>query len=676
MGVLDWLRGRPRPVVAAAQVVNNRQQLESGYSSQTREVSEAWRVWRCVGEIHYATTQQARLISRLEWNLEIEGEPVEEDQRDAVFQLAFGKDMPELARQAALHLQVAGGYYLARVDEPNDWDVLPMPANYKVQQQLDKADVVIRVTNPDPVEPSMTDSPVLAALDVARELILARAQARSASRNRTAQLQTVLYPLEGVQDVEKFEREFNEVITAPIADEKSSSAVVPNLIGFAAEYIDKWKTLDLTGPIEEKLHQKIVGLVRQLAVILDNPPEILTGMGETNHWSQWAIQEDNWLGHVEPSAKVIGNGFAAALAEATDLQASMIDIVPNPAPLLKRRPSLQDALDGFKAGIVSAQWAREQLGASEEDAPEPSEAPAPAPGPQTEPEAVEEPTEPQTAALSAHARIREFMALTAAPQLPFSNDRLLAIDQQLYDSLEDSLGLAISRVLEKVGGQLRSKIQGDPESKKKYADTPNSELPTTDLDYQSLPNLDKTITDALESVLAASFPRMVDRAVQDTRSAGVLIEKDQRAQDDAYEVLSSEAFEIAGVALSGEATEGYSHVLIRRALTIAGGGTDPVPEPETAAPRKRLAIPDPKDGAGIALGRGAIQWVEDKLGQRPRAYIWEHVGGSGNDHPAHSSFDGVEFDGKSYDDGSGIVWFPGDHAGCRCRRVPVWEETP
>lgn len=700
MGLLDVFR-RTRPLTAAATVATSRQLEASGGSTQTRDVTEAWRVWRATGEIHYVTTQQARLVSRLHWDVRVNGADLDPEAADELLAAAFGADLPELARQAALHLEVAGAYLLARIDD--EWEVLPYPVGYAEQQKLKRADVTTLVSNPDPVDPRRFDSPVLAALDVARELLLARAQARAAARSRTAQLQTIIYPLEGVPDPEAFEAELMDVMTAPLEDERSSATVVPNMIGFPGERIDQWKTLDLTGPLDEKLHDKIAGLIRQLAVIMDAPPEILTGMGETNHWTSWAIQEDNWLGHVEPMAQMIGRGFAVAIAQATGTPVEAIDVLPDPAPLLKRRPTITDALAAYTANLVSADWARAQLGADVDDAPDQGTDPAvqvaldmlraaPSlaqdPGLPTLVEQVRAATSGGSVPVVEADEIvvtEEVGAEPAQPQIaagrpgaavPFSTDRLLSIDQAASDALSDLLALALFRVREKVGSQIRSRLQGDPETKAAMADIDNADLPERlPKALALLPNLDQTVADTLASVIPAAFGRIVRRAYADTRAAGIRIELDPQLLDETTEILLTDGATIALDALNGEAVEGALWVLNRQALTIAGGGLDPAVEVgETAAARKRIAMPSPLDGAGIALGRGAIGWVVANLNVSPRAYLWEHVGGSGNDHPEHVMFNGWEYDGDvlEYD---GIRWFIGDHLGCRCRRVPLWEEN-
>lgn len=710
MGFLDFLgfSSGTRPLTAAptapmASARSARQALESS----PRGTSEAWRVWRCVGEVHYVTTQQARLMSRVKWDIEIGGRLLEPDQSTEMVTAAFGRGFTELVRQAALHLQVAGGYYLARFPYARgpEWEVLPIPLALDARKHdKPEPDILIKIINPDPVNSDQPDSAVISSLDVSRELMLARAQARVAARNRTAQLQTVIYPLEGAgPDTEQFEADLIDVITAPIEDELSSASVVPNVVGFQGEWIDKWKTIDLTGPIDEKLNVKIEGLVRQLAVVLDIPPEILTGMSEGNHWTSWLIQEDNWLGHVEPMAKTVGHGFAEALAAAADMDPASVDMLPDPSPLLQRRPTVGDAMAAFDSGLVSADWAREQLGADEDDAAEvdgrlnptvqtaldmvraaPSLAQTPGlPAlvaqlreiieggpPAPVPEAVDAPAQRRSID-AAEPEATEEPSVAAAPALPFSTDRLLGIDEQATDAVGDLLESAVLRATEKVGGKLRAQLQGSPEDKARYADVPNAELPAQ-LGTDRLPGLDDTVAAAVADAVS-SYGRIIDRAYRYTRAAGVDVRPDRAAVEDSAELLRTEAAQIALAAMRGEPTAAYVWALTQRVLTIAGGGTDPAPAAEVAAPR-RIPMPDPLNVAGIATGRTAVQWIIDHVGVVPSQYRWEHVGGSGDDHPEHVDLDGELFDGESiYRDG--VVWFPGDHSGCRCRRVPVWEET-
>lgn len=704
MGLLDRIFGR-RALTAAASIATTRQ-LETTAHVQARQVTEAWRVWRTLGEVHYVTTQQARLMSRVAWDIHLGGQELEAEQRDQLLTATFGNGVPELARNAALHLQVAGAYFMVRVNET--WSVQPWPMPRAVQEQVTKTpdSIAVLVGTPDPVEAGRYDSPVLAALDVARELLLARAQSRAAARSRTAQMATLLYPNEGVADPKSFEQQMIDVMTAPLEDERSTASVVPNIVGFPGDKIGQWRLMELGSGVEDKLTDKIEGLIRQLAVMLDISPELLTGLGDANHWTGWLIQEDNWLGHVEPMAKVIGDGFAVALAQMAGVDPESVDIIPDPAPLLRRRPSIADALAAYDGGLVSDTWARAQLGADDDDKPiedeqleqavqvaldmvrnAPSLAQNPGltalvdqlrsvlggsdvPPPKQTVEIVDggSDSEPPTPAIAA-ARIPDMERLT---------ERLLAIDEQAYDALDEVALHAVARISDKVGAQLRSTLQGDPELKAKASDVPNSELPALFPErVASLPNLQETVTDIATAYVTGSMQRVIDRAYDKTREAGVLIELDDETQANVHAAAVSSLVQLAMIALTGGATDALRWAFAQQVLTMAGGGEDPVVDStaQTAAARKRIAMPSPLDGAGIALGRGAIGWVIDNLGKTPARWKWDHVGGATTDHPEHVKFHGRLYDGEYLIDSDGTQWFPGDHAGCRCRRVPQWEDV-
>lgn len=701
MSFLDWLRGgrllpaiTAMPEVAAVQVWEDLDKLDQS-TVMSGEISEAWRIWRCVGEIHYVTTQQARLTSRLWWKVtvgdrELSHDDEDENNAEDTLRAVFGNDLSDLVRKMALHAQVAGAFFLIRDEASREWDVVTWPAGYKVRQRLERADIRIEVVQEDPADPKLTDSPVLAAIPVARELVLSRQQARVAARNRTAQLNTVIYPQEGTADSDAFERKLKRVMTEPLSDEMSAASVVPNIIGFQGDKIDQWRTIDLTGQIDEKLAERIERLIRQLAVILDIPPEIMTGLGDTNHWGAWSIQEDNWLGHIEPMAKLIGQALAVGLARAADVDEDLIEVEPDPAPLLKRRPALSDVMAAYELRLVSGEWARRQLGASEEDAPEevePDEPPA-VDDVGVDVVAVEEPDEPlaaavpsKTAALVArlklalqhrlHAGVAP-RALTvvpevSAPSVPFSTERLAAVDQQAFDATADLLEMVGTRVVERLGSQLRARLQGDPEAKAAIRDVPNTVLPVK-LGVGSLPNANQTIVETSTRPLVDGLNKIIGRAVGYTHSAGVDIDLDPTSVQSATDLLVSDFGTVMAAWLDGAPTDALMWRLSRRVIAIAGGGSDPAPQ--TAAPGVgESEVPL----AGIALGVAALQFIRDVFALEPAEYRWQH-NSIADPHPVHEELNGRTYDGTVIPTASYTAYI-GDHAGCVCSAIPEWREA-
>lgn len=603
MGMLDRFRRAPKaePIAAAAVRSHSGERMDRA-ATETRATGEAWEVWRMVPEIHYATHQQARLVGRLDWTLTQDGaeEPMSTEDSDAVLDAAFGANRRDLAVTAALHLEVAGAYTLARTkpEDNESWRILSFPPTADDKKLLETSDVVIEVRNEDPKDRRRTDSPVLACMDLARELILLRAQARAQARSRTAQLGLLVYPSDGLggKAPATFEAELQDIITAPLADERTTASVTPNLVGMPKEFVKEWNKLDLSGDMDEKITEKIDRLIRQIAVALDSPPEILLGFGDSNHWSTWGIQEDNWLGHVEPLAAPIGRGFAAALF---DMLGMVIAVTPDPGPLLQRRPTTADALAAQAAGLVSDDWVREQLGADETDAPEiaeqdpavvaalemvktaPSLAQAPGlpvlveqirsvlngtPLPSGATPAPEAPAAAEPTAVAAALRLALPAPVTAAVAAPDAR-ALAAIDTQAYDAVEDLATDTADRCMERLGAKVRAMSRG-----RELPDLPNSELAAA---YEGpIPNADQAVADTI----AAAIPRLdriIARAFARVRSEGVEVTPDEDDLESARALFASLLADMVADRLESRPTLAAAWQTSRRVVALAGGNGDP-----------------------------------------------------------------------------------------------------
>jgi len=618
--------------------------------------------------VHYAVSQQARLVGRVNWDVKIDDQLLEADTAESLLSECFGSGLSELSRLCAAHLLVSGAYYLAQgqwaddqhyADDLGGWTVLACPISGTSRQQAKTASVLIHVLNADPADPSQPDSPVLAAGEVISELLLARAQARASARSRTAQLQTVLYPLDGVAEPAEFEASLLDMISSPIMDEHSVSSVAPNLIGFPGEMIDQWRTLDFTGPVDEKVQEKISNLVKQLAVILDSPPEILLGTGEVNHWSAWQIQEDNWLGHVEPLARRVGDGFARALSAAANVDLGRVQVLPDPSPLLQRRPLIADVLAAYQGGLVSGEWARAQLGADEDDRPTlppEQQSGGVAVMPPTRVEGSGSTGEPTS--VTAAVGVAEIARGVAEASGAWIAQRLADVDRQLFDSVEDLVTSVVERVLTRVGARVRSRLQGSPEALA-WRDKTNAELAV-----MRGAELAGDAGELVAGLLVDRFGRLVARAVsQCIQILGVGIEADAQLVDDAASGLVAEVTQIIEARLAGRPEQpGRVWGAVRGALAIAGGQPRPVSTDEAVTAAIPLAG---WIGIGVALG-GIVGAAVKAAGWIAEGYRWVHAYTGDQPYPPHQALDGQNFDGLAVNNFS-----PGDHVGCRCYAKPV-----
>lgn len=614
---------------------------------------DLWRIYRCVPEVHYAVNQQARLVGRLDWRVEVDGE--EAEQGDEILRTAFGSNLRGCAVTAAIHLQVVGRFWLVRVPAQRggtEWRIFNSPLTSEQKKLAEQADVLVEVILEDPAIPNRADSPVAAIRDIATELILTRAQARATARSRTAQTMMVLYPKEGAgPNPKKFESDLAKVITAPLSDEKAEAVAVPNVVGFPAEFIKDWRVLDLTGPIDEKLHDRIERLVRQLAIGLDIAPSILLGLEDSNQWSAYASLEDNWLGHVEPLAAPVGQAFAEGLTIAASVPEGRLDVVPDPAPLLRRRPPLSDVIHAGEIGAVQMWWVAEQLGAPDDavgDGVVPEEDTQPddtAPAAPTGNEPVEQ----------AETRQITGAPTTAATTPPIDGTRLAEIDEQAYTSLEDLILDIAERALEKLGAKIRSIAQGRNID---LPDVPNAELARA---YTGeVPNRDATIQQVAEAAIA-KVARIIARAQGRLRAMGIEVppEPEQEGMTAAQAAFVSAV--AATVAVQQEGGTGLAEAweAAREVATIAGGG-------------------EPGDfrqaASGIALAAATLAIIRRDYGlappSGPGSHRWLHLYQGPDPHPVHLSLKDALFNGVSVFAG-GYEAFPGDHAGCQCIAAPA-----
>lgn len=618
---------------------------------------DLWRIYRCVPEVHYAVNQQARLVGRLDWRVEGDGEELENG--DDIMRVAFGSDLRSISVMAAIHLQVVGRFWLVRGPHPRGgtgWRILGSPLTSQNKKIAEASDVLVEVVIEDPAIEGRADSPVAAIRDIATELILTRAQARATARSRTAQTLLLLYPKEGAgPNPKKFENDFAKVVTEPLSDEKAAHVAVPNMIGFPAEYIQYWKTLDLSGPIDDKLHERIERQIRQLAIGLDIAPSVLLGLEDSNQWSAYASLEDNWLGHVEPLAAPVGQAFAEGLTKAADIDRDRIEVVPDPTPLLRRRPATSDVLQAAQLGIVQTWWAAEQLGAPEDavgDGVQKPDEPAALPDGETDdPDLDEADTQRQITAGPGQPS-----AAAHTPEHTIDGARLADIDEQAYTSLQDLILDIAERALEKLGAKIRSMAQG--RNMDLPADVPNVELARQFTG--EIPNRDATIQQVAEAAIA-KVTRVIERAQGRLRAMGIEVppEPEQTGLTAAQAAFVGAVAATVTAQQEGDTGIAQAWEAARQVATIAGGG-----EPQDF----RSAA------SGIALAAATLAIIRRDFGLAPPAgnasHRWLHLYQGPDPHPVHLSLKDALFNGVSVFAG-GYVAFPGDHAGCQCIAAPA-----
>lgn len=386
-------------------------------------------------------------------------------------------------------------------------------------------------------------------------------------------------------DMTDMERSIVESLVTPTADDGSASQVVPHLLRGPLAALAGVRHIALDRKIDEQAIPRMVYLNSRLANGLDVPPEVLTGMADSNHWTSWQIEDATYKAHVEPLAQIPAQGIALVFLRPALLDAGFDPAIVNrvlvaldPSDLVVRPNRGADAKDAFDRDALSWDALRGYLGFSDADAPSeeelvlrytldrsiggmsltrdllnetglsdvptgaeqaaldaPGAAPADMPSPQTPPEEGGPPVPAGSAALLA----------SGAPS-PVG-ERLAAIDARLRERLQVAASGALTAALSRAGSRLRTRAQGIPDLSDAVRDVPNEQVGEamrgTGIE---LAGTDSLISDADFAALGVTFASWVANA---RREATEVVRRAALAQGittDAFDTLQGDELASTG----------------------------------------------------------------------------------------------------------------------------------
>lgn len=477
-------RARGTLTAAASRYVERKTRGKSATVDQGWQ-SVAWRMYKSVPEVRFAANYTGNAMSgatlyagRRADDGTIEPAPLTHRAAEIVSQIAGGPDgQSKLLGAFGRHLSVPGeGWIVVRPnsevlspdapEDGHDWRVLStrevrQQAN-KLQVEIDGEDVeipagdaevmdpdspvAIRVWEPDPERAIEADSPVRSALDLLEELQLLNAAVKAIARSRLIGRGVLLIPKgtrfptgsNATSDAEDDVIEiFMQVAETAIRDPESAAATVPIVLEVPADSIPDFKHLTFESNFDELALKLREEAVRRFAIGLDIPAEILLGLGDSNHWSAWALTSEAIRMGIEPKLATVAYALTQQWLRPL-LQAEHVEdwhrwlVWYDTAPLRVRTNRAETALKAHEAGVISDAALRRETGFEESDAPTPEEAARDTEDPDADDEAagegepvnqVTEPADEQTAdepvAIAASTRLADGL-LAAADVLIWS----------------------------------------------------------------------------------------------------------------------------------------------------------------------------------------------------------------------------------------------------------------
>jgi hypothetical protein len=374
---------------------------------------EAWRMYDIVGELRFAANRHAGALSQCRFyvaDVDEQGNPGAECEDEDIAALAgtiFGgaDQRADLLREIDLQLYVAGESYIiaeSAADAESDiWYAVPASEvrkegdRYKVKRPEEhgggahaidpKQDIMVRCWTPHPKKHNIADSSVRSSLPVLREierltlLTFSQIDSRLISAGLLLLPHNVSFPKKDgspgtIRDLLDM---ILEVAQAQLSGAGTAAGLVPILAGVPQGTGQDIQHIKFETALTAELKEKLDHAVRRLATGLDIDPQELLGMGDSNHWSAWQIDENGIKLFIQPVMTRICGALTTAYLhpalKAMGKDPSKYVLWFDPSALTVRPNRLEDALQLWDRGVINDEELRKSANITEDQAPNPKE---------------------------------------------------------------------------------------------------------------------------------------------------------------------------------------------------------------------------------------------------------------------------------------------------------------
>ena len=376
--------------------------------------ADAWRLYDITGQLRFVANWSGASMSRCRMyvaEVDEQGELIGETQDPDIKQLAagplgIGPAKAEAIRLAGINLFVPGEcYIMAEADGlgpgSDRWWVV---SGSQVKRQGDQisirrpikqgggwvtfregVDLLLRVWTPHPKDVDEPDSPTRSAIPDLREIEALRKREFAELDSRLAGAGVLGLPQDidfprGPDDppgVAGFQAMLGRAMAASLSDRSSAEALVPIMFTAPAELLDKIRHMTFWTDLSAQLLPLRESAVRSLGQSLDVPPEVMLGLGSSNHWSAWAISEDAVTTQIKPPlgrlAEALTEGYLRPQLEEWGADPDRYVYAFDTAALTVRANRSADAVTFHDKILISDDAARTAGAWEEGDAPDEQE---------------------------------------------------------------------------------------------------------------------------------------------------------------------------------------------------------------------------------------------------------------------------------------------------------------
>lgn len=330
-----------------------------------------------------------------------------------------------VVRAISLNFEIAGeGYLHGHLEAPTDqgpvntteqgdgyldvedWrvrsvdELVPMGDQYELRygpgqnsgQPLPLGDIVIRLWDPHPRFSGMATCAMRRVLAEAESLLLLGREVRATSKSRLSNGLLLVPdelsvgaadPTSGEGDGElgdPFESDLMDVMTTPIMEEGSPSAVVPLVLRGPAEFLAQVRHLLLDRQLDAVLEQRIEQRILRIARGMNMPVEVTTGLQATTFANAAQVKQSVFDDHIEPRAILVCDAITSGFLQWALISAGVnpevahtIFVWFDPEALIAKPNQAETAALAHKDMVISAAARRRVEGYAESDAPDDAE---------------------------------------------------------------------------------------------------------------------------------------------------------------------------------------------------------------------------------------------------------------------------------------------------------------
>lgn len=327
------------------------------------------------------------LLRRMNMNLEIAGEG---------FLVGRGAILPDAAGEGA-RPESWQFCSISELDKKGaDWFLKDGPNDTQGEKLDPENDTVIRIWQEHPQWGKLADSAMRGVLGECKALqVLSQQVVAQAMRAASAGFLTLPNELSfgGADDVEPedgeeasvdpFVEEMEKALLGPVEDPADPNSVQPGLIRGPAEFLkpDVLRHLKFWDPsIDASLEERIKARIERLARGINLPVEVVMGHQATTFSNAEQIDQDTFEDHFQPRSELIVDALTVGF-----LRPNLTDVGTDPVwvdrivvwydatDLIGSADVEKNAVEAHKANLISDASARDALGFSDDDAPDPLE---------------------------------------------------------------------------------------------------------------------------------------------------------------------------------------------------------------------------------------------------------------------------------------------------------------